>query len=123
MSKGQLIEKCREYRHSPTKAEALLWEELRDRRLNGYKFRRQHPIAGFIVDFYCPEVKLAIEVDGSVHREPGQADYDRERSRILAETGVEVLRFWNEEVINGRPAVIERITAKITQLKKEFIHQ
>jgi very-short-patch-repair endonuclease len=66
-----------------TKAEKILWESLRNRRLNGFKFRRQHPVADFIADFFCLECSLAIEVDGGYHNTEEQAQHDKERSRKL----------------------------------------
>lgn len=66
-SKEHSLELCRDFRKNPTKAEACLWEILRSKQLEGYKFRRQHPMKGYILDFYCPELKLAIEVDGQIH--------------------------------------------------------
>ena len=85
-------------RHEPTPAEATAWSLLRNRRCLGLKFRRQHVIRGFIVDFYCPELNLAIEVDGTVHGHRTQAEYDEARSRALAHAGVGVVRIRNEEV-------------------------
>src|SRR5438067_13333106 len=85
-------------RHEPTPAEATAWSLLRNRRCLGLKFRRQHVIRGFIVDFYCPELNLAIEVDGTVHRRRTQAEYDEARSRALAHAGIGVVRIRNEEV-------------------------
>jgi len=91
-----LIERARQMRKEPTNAEASLWARLRKRQLAGLKFRRQHIITHFIVDFYCPKAKLAIEMDGAVHDEQGE--YDQEREKILQELGYGVLRFTNAEV-------------------------
>ena len=66
-------------RKQATPAERKLWSIVRDRRLDGYKFRRQHGIGRYILDFYCSKAKLAVEVDGSVHDDPARAEYDRER--------------------------------------------
>lgn len=114
-SDGNSLDLCRDFRKNPTEAELFMWEFLRDRRLNGYKFRRQHPINSYIVDFYCPELKLAIEIDGQVHRNAEQIAYDQERTKILQELGISIIRFWNSEVINELPSVIDRITAFINQ--------
>jgi very-short-patch-repair endonuclease len=76
MTDPLLIERCREFRKNPTVAEALMWEQLRNKRLGGYKFRRQHPIAGYVLDFFCFEIKLGIELDGAVHINSEQAEYD-----------------------------------------------
>jgi putative DNA methylase len=89
-----------EFRKQPTEAEARAWEMLRDRRLLGLKFRRQQPIRGFIVDFYCAEHRLALELDGAVHE--SQAEYDQARDQILASEDIRVLRVRNEDVTPQR---------------------
>ena len=110
----ELIESARAMRKSPTHAELLMWRELREGQLRGYKFRRQHIIKTFIIDFYCPEAKLVIEIDGSVHR--NQVEYDQIRENDLNEMGYEVLRFRNEEVVNEINLVLESIEEKLSQL-------
>ncbi|WP_245429335.1 endonuclease domain-containing protein [Mesorhizobium sp. WSM3860] len=82
-----------------TDAELKLWNELRAHRLMGLGFRRQFPIAGYIVDFACPQKKLIVEVDGSQHAEAGRANADEVRTKRLEEDGWMVLRFWNDDVI------------------------
>ncbi len=95
-------------RHEPTAAEAAAWALLRNRRCLGLKFRRQHVIRGFIVDFYCPELRLGVEVDGAVHRDRSQAEYDEARSRALAQAGIVVVRISNEQVSEaGLVALLE----------------
>ena len=89
---------ARDHRHEPTAAEAAAWALLRNRRCLGLKFRRQHVVRGFIVDFFCPELRLAVEVDGAVHSGWAQADYDEARSRALALAGISVVRIRNEQV-------------------------
>lgn len=81
-----------------TDAERLLWGLLRNRGLGGLKFRRQHPCNGYFLDFYCHEARLAVELDGSQHLEGNQAAYDEERTRVLEQEGIRVLRFWNGDV-------------------------
>jgi len=105
----EMLERVRELRKNATEAEAFLWELLRDRQLAGFKFRRQHPLGGTILDFYCHEVHLAIEIDGAVHKEPEQAQHDAERSAYLNEQGIRVIRFWNHEVLNQTDAVLKKI--------------
>ncbi len=100
---------ARSLRQAPTPAEALLWDRLRDRRLAGLKFRRQHALLGFVLDFYCPAHKLAVELDGSVHAEPAQRDRDAQRTELLSAFGVRVLRFGNDEISSN----IERTLATI----------
>ena len=86
-----------------------MWQELRSRRLGGFKFRRQVPVGPFVLDFYCAEQRLAVELDGGGHAEPQQAAHDEERTALLARRGIRVLRFWNQEVLAERPAVLEMI--------------
>ena len=87
----------------------MLWNQLRGRRVNGYKFRRQVVIEPYVVDFACFEAKLIIEVDGGQHMD--QAAYDVRRTESLERMGYRVLRFWNNEVLSELPAVLERINA------------
>jgi very-short-patch-repair endonuclease len=87
---------ARRFRTSPTLAEKRVWNLLRGRGLLGLKFRRQQVVAGFIVDFYCAELGLAIELDGQGHLEPQQATYDRERDAVLSRLGVRVIRVPND---------------------------
>ena len=93
-------------RKQPTEAERRLWAILRGRKLGGLRFRRQHPIAGFIADFICLERKLVVEVDGSQH---AMSASDAERDARLASLGFRVLRFWNEEIVREPDAVAARI--------------
>jgi very-short-patch-repair endonuclease len=104
-------------RKNLTEAEQILWSHLRDRQMEGVKFRRQHPMKGYVADFYAHEIKLAIEVDGGYHNEKVQKLYDNDREDVLAENGVIVLRFTNEEVINTINNVLSIISDKIIALK------
>jgi very-short-patch-repair endonuclease len=106
---GKLYEYGRDLRQSPTKAEKILWQYLRNRKINGLKFRRQHPLDKFIADFYCHEKKLVIEVDGNIHNEKEIKDYDAARTYELKEWGINVIRFRNEEVLSDIRSVIEKI--------------
>ena len=92
-----------------TLAEGKLWRLLRDRRLIKAKFRRQHVIGGYILDFFCSEADLAVEVDGGQHGMPEQAEYDRRRDEFLKERGVTVLRFWCNDVLKNTNGVLEEI--------------
>jgi very-short-patch-repair endonuclease len=109
---ARLLSFARTMRGEPTNAERLLWWRLRRERL-GVHFRRQHRLHGFIVDFYCDEAKLAIELDGGGHNEDETRAYDEWRSRMLEEHGITVLRFWNPEVERSTDAVMERIWYQI----------
>ena len=90
-------------------AERLLWGHLRDRRLAGFKFRRQTPRSGFIVDFVCVERGLAVELDGSQHGEAAAVAYDARRTTVLNAVGLRVLRFWNDEVLGNLHGVLDAI--------------
>jgi very-short-patch-repair endonuclease len=92
-----------------TPAEEVLWNALRGRRLHGLKFRRQHPLSRFILDFYCVERRLVVEVDGGVHATPDQVARDEERTLWLNAQGICVLRVKNEEVENDLDGVLRRI--------------
>jgi methylmalonyl-CoA mutase cobalamin-binding domain/chain len=105
----ELLERVRELRQNATDAEKLMWQLLRNRTVHNAKFRRQHPIAGHIFDFYCHEAKLAIELDGSGHLDGKQAKYDEERTKILNEQNIRVLRFWNSDVLNETEDVLGEI--------------
>jgi very-short-patch-repair endonuclease len=100
---------AREMRKLPTDAEAKLWRALRLKRLAGYRFRRQHPVGGYILDFYCPACRLAVELDGGQHADPAQMEYDRTRSVRLAEMGIRVVRFWDTDALKDTLLVAEEI--------------
>ena len=89
--------------------ERALWTRLRNRQLSGYKFRRQYSIENFVVDFYSPEAKLVIEIDGSNHTRKAIRAYDAWRQNLIILQGVKVIRFSNEEVINNMDVVLETI--------------
>lgn len=110
---GKLYQYGRELRQSSTKAEKILWEYLRNRNLDGLKFRRQHPIDKFIADFYCHEKKLVVELDGAVHDEKMNAQYDEARIYELKGSGIKVIRFRNSEVENNIGLVLKKIREAI----------
>ena len=107
-----LIKKAQENRDNPTEAEALLWEQLKSKKLE-HKFRRQHLINDFIVDFVCLSKKLIIEVDGGYHLAAKQQISDEERTKVLENEGFEVIRFKNQEVIGDNENVIKTIIQKL----------
>ena len=91
-------DQARELRRHATAQEHKLWQRLRGRRLEGFRFRRQHPVGPYILDFYCCERRIAVELDGGEHSIPEQQVRDSERSEALRAEGIEVLRFWNSDV-------------------------
>lgn len=102
--------KRRRLRNGMTEAENLLWDRIRKRKINGHKFRRQYSVGGFIIDFYSPDLKMAIEVDGGYHLEYDQKIYDEERQRILESIGIKILRFTNDEVFSDINHVVKEIS-------------
>lgn len=103
----EIEETARKLRQNLTPAEAGLWSALRNKQLNGLRFRCQHPVGNFILDFYCPACKLVVEVDGGIHT--SRAEYDQSRTAKLGEHGYQVLRFSNEEVMHDLPKVLDSI--------------
>ena len=101
---------ARAMRGEPTDAEAKLWHEIRDRRLDRIKFRRQAPIGSYIVDFVRLEAKLVVELDGGQHSE---SSYDERRDAELKARGFRVLRFWNDEILKDSDAVCDTLIAYV----------
>jgi very-short-patch-repair endonuclease len=108
--------RARQLRGRETAAERLLWELLRGRGLAGLKFRRQHPLGPFVVDFFSEELGLVVEIDGESHR--GREEYDDRRSAVLEAAGLVVLRFSNEEVLGHPRRVLRRIAMTAEKLVK-----
>ena len=109
MKSHNLTQNARNLRKKSTDAERILWSRLKAKQLNGYKFRRQHPIGNYIVDFVCLSEKLIVELDGGQHAI--QKEKDAKRDSWLRNEGYKILRFWNNDVfenINGVLAVISR---------------
>ena len=104
-----IIEVARKLRQTPTPAEKLLWEKLRNRKLAGLKFARQHPFGRYVVDFYCAELKLIIELEGVVHEKPMQKEYDENRFAELKNRGLRILRVRNEDALNKTEELMKRI--------------
>jgi very-short-patch-repair endonuclease len=92
-----------------TWSEKILWSRLRHKQLGGYYFQRQEPIRGYILDFWCPAAKIAVELDGPVHDRPENRESDRQRDEFLTRSGIKVLRFLNSDVRKGMSAVLIRI--------------
>jgi very-short-patch-repair endonuclease len=103
------FEKARALRKNGTKAEDILWQAVRNRKIGGLKFRRQHPFEEFILDFYCNEKNLVLEIDGDYHLSSEQKEYDENRAGFLEQHGLKVLRITNEEVEKNLAGVLARI--------------
>jgi very-short-patch-repair endonuclease len=121
---------ARRLRRQQTREEKTLWQALRAGRFAGFKFRRQHPMAPYFLDFYCPEARLSVELDGFEHGMPGQKTIDKERTEFLSREGVEELRFWNREWRTNRAGVLlaiwealHRRTGCVKVIRKEENHR
>jgi len=115
-----LLERAREMRHQSAPAEAVLWWCLRDRRLDGIKFRRQHVNPPFIADFYCHELKLVIELDGDSHGT--QKEYDDRRTERFMREGMHVIRFLNTDVFDHLDSVLDAIWTECDSLRPAAPH-
>jgi very-short-patch-repair endonuclease len=103
------VNRARLLRKKPTEPERILWRHLRTQNFAGYKFRRQHPLDRYVIDFYCPAAKLAIELDGGGHNYRAGQIRDRTRSKLLARRGITVLRFWNHHIRRELDSVLQAI--------------
>jgi very-short-patch-repair endonuclease len=112
----ELVRRARELRSNMTRAEIILWSRLRSKKVNGYKFRRQQPIFDYIVDFYCNELKLIIEVDGEIHSLNEKPKYDLKRDNILKINGYHIIRLSNLEVETEINSAINKIISNISEI-------
>jgi len=110
----ELVKKARDLRNNMTRAEIILWSRLRSKKIDGYKFRRQQPIFDYIVDFYCDELKLVIEVDGEIHSLTEMADSDIKRDKILRNNKYHIIRLHNLEIETDIDAAIRKLRTFIT---------
>jgi very-short-patch-repair endonuclease len=120
-ARPHIFTNARTLRKEMTDAEKVLWQVLRNRRFHGLKFRRQHPIQSYIVDFYCYQIGLVIEIDGHIHTEKNHSENDIERTAQLEAQGLTVIRFTNEEVLSDISNVRIKIETHIpnTNLNKQ----
>ncbi len=114
----EIFRRAKELRERMTPSEQVLWEKLRANRLNGLHFRRQHPISKYIVDFYCHQFQLVIELDGEVHQEKDQQELDKGREEDLQNLGLNILRFSNQDVLYETQMVLTTILNEIEKIKK-----
>jgi very-short-patch-repair endonuclease len=112
----ELVNIRRVLRNNPPRAEILIWKYIKNSLL-GYKFRRQHSIGKYIVDFYCPELKLAIEIDGPIHDEPEKVSHDNEKSEYILSKNIQIIRIDNKETYTNIDRTIEYISSEIEKLK------
>jgi very-short-patch-repair endonuclease len=113
-AKPEIFNFAQALRKNPTDSEKMLWNILRKYRSKGYIFRRQHPIDIFIADFYCHKLKLAIEVDGEIHNNEFEKEYDDGRTGELEKYGIKVIRFTNEQVLDDKEGIENQINKFIS---------
>jgi very-short-patch-repair endonuclease len=111
----EIFSRAKKLRSKLTEPEKLLWEQLRNNKLDGYHFRRQHPLKNYIADFYCHQKRLVIELDGSVHDEDERKEYDKSRTEELESFNIKVIRFRNKEVFHNVNSVLASIREELTQ--------
>lgn len=113
-NRPELKQQRKKLRNNSTSAEAILWNKLKQRQLNGRKFRRQHSIGNYIVDFYCPEEKLVIELDGETHFWQDGIEYDQKRTLYLINMDIQVIRFENKWIFEDIDYVLKEIKNHFT---------
>lgn len=109
-----LKQRRRELRRNQTEAEKILWAQLRNKQFYGMKFFRQYSIGPYILDFYCSTMKLSVELDGGQHNQCENNEYDLARSEYLKAQGIDVIRFWNHEVLLDIQTVLAELALKVT---------
>lgn len=109
-----LKQRRQELRRAQTDAEKTLWEHIRNRQFYGIRFCRQYSVGLYILDFYCPPLKLAIELDGGQHAQDDNQEYDAARSAYLKTQGINVMRFWNHEILQNIEGVLTLMAERIT---------
>lgn len=121
MSHANKIFLAKEFRNNPTVTEHKLWQLLRKSCVLGYKFRRQYVVAGFILDFYCPKLRLGIEVDGGIHDTVRNQEYDRKRDYIIKQYRIKVIRIGAEDIEKQPLNVIKDIQREIKKITDMFL--
>ncbi len=116
----EIFKKAQMLRRNMTEPEKLLWKKLKDNQLLGYKFRRQHPIDIFVVDFYCHKAKLVIEIDGKTHNNKDVQEYDTARTNTLNNYGLKVIRFKNDMILNNIEEVLNEIRTELAKINPSF---
>ena len=107
----------KELRNNSTSAEAVLWKRLKAKQVEGLKFRRQYGVGEYVVDFYCPELRLAVELDGGIHDAAMAYEHDEIRARYIEQSNIKILRFRNEAVFNNMEGVVGEIVEEARRLR------
>jgi very-short-patch-repair endonuclease len=115
-AKPSIFKLAKELRENETEAEKALWTKLNKNQIFGFQFRRQHPINVFVADFYCPKIKLVIEVDGNIHEILEYEAHDIGRSGVLNDFGITVIRFTNDQILNDLDGTVNQIQITVKEL-------
>lgn len=113
-----LKDRRKELRNNQTEVEKIIWNHLKNKRTGGLKFIRQYSVGPYILDFYCPKLRLAIELDGSQHREKDAIFYDQDRNKYLESVNIKTLRFWNNDVTKNLDTVLDQIYSKANEISE-----
>jgi very-short-patch-repair endonuclease len=114
-NKSSVKQKRKQLRNQMPSAEVILWSRLQKRQMSGFKFRRQYSVGNYVLDFYCPEARLAIEIDGDSHFQNGASDYDSSRQKSIEQFGIRFLRFTNLEIYKHLNKVLESIKVALEE--------
>lgn len=114
-----LKDRRKELRKNQTEAEKMLWSKIKNKQLDAYKFFRQYSVGPYILDFYCPLVRLAIELDGGIHSVESNKIYDKEREKFLADKLIHTIRFWNIEIFENIDDVLKIILENANFMNKQ----
>ncbi len=118
-NKSSEKKKRKQLRNQMPPAEVILWSSLQRRQVSGFKFRRQYGVGPYVLDFYCPEAKLAIEIDSDIHFQKNAFEYDRNRQESIEQLGIRFLRFTNLEIYKNFNGVLESITVAVRETEKQ----
>jgi very-short-patch-repair endonuclease len=116
-----LKQRRRELRCNQTEAEKTFWAQIRNRRFYGMRFVRQYSAGPYILDFYCPQLRLVVELDGGQHTEDNARHYDATRSEYLKAQDISVMRFWNHEVLRDIESVLSKMAEKVTPPSPSYL--
>jgi very-short-patch-repair endonuclease len=114
-----LKERRRELRNNQTPAERLLWKHISQDKILGLRFLRQYSVGPYILDFYCAKIRLGIEVDGGVHKDIERKLYDHDRTKYLQSLDIQVIRFWNDDVLKDIKNILDKLRDKINSLNEK----
>ncbi len=117
-NKSCLVERRRRLRRNMPNAEVIMWSKLKQRQIGGRKFRRQYSVGPYVIDFYCAELKLAIELDGESHLRKGAKEYDKERQSRIEQYGIQFLRFTNADVYHNLYGVLQCVYEAIEEIER-----